>query len=59
MKKGMDFAKKEAITFLESISVDLQESLSRKLIWDLALVATNFNEELSELLTEFFIEIGP
>lgn len=59
MKRGIEKAKRETELFLDSISLNVGNTADEKMIRNMAMVATNYEEELSNLLTDFFVKIGP
>ena len=55
IKKGMEKSREKILEFLEEISVQAKE---KKDLFNIALVSSNYNENIAEIVSESLWEIG-
>jgi chaperonin GroEL len=55
VKRGIEFGSKSLINYLESIRTFIK---TKKEIYDLAMITTNNNEEISDIISKALIESG-
>ena len=55
VKKGIDQAAKIMVEYLQKTKAEVK---NRKDLWNLAMISTNKDEEISEIITEALIAVG-
>jgi chaperonin GroEL len=56
VKKGIDMASKKLLEFFEEIKIEIK---NKRELFNLAMITTNHNEEISKIVSEGLISVGP
>ena len=59
IKKGIEKCKNLVVDFLKESAQKIDKIEDEKILKKVALVATNYDKEIAEILTKFFKKLGP